>query len=701
MRCVNFFVWNINPVFSNEYSSFFNQAEANPPKCPPFFRKSLTFYGWLSNWCRCMIYRAHDSRKTGWTKMFYACRTALRTQAGLGVAEFLLPILVLDGLCFGNGQDNALLISEIRDVLLLSDNDDSRHSKMAPTDRRNAVSTIFSMLDLLQHWIEPEIESKYSKRTRPGKDYDVSRLSDSASDSDWQRNESAMRIDDLVSQVPLYLRGKAAFNVDMHASALRFLEMASRSTVVDVVFGNDETSTTLRKLSRSRAAGSCPEGAVTLMKDVLASLNDNETIEALLVDHDCVSPETRTRDSVRQKEALHDWQGALLDYERAQQHDDVDPAIRLGTMRCLLELGHFDSVLQQVQYIKCKANLDQENLRDFFDTVPVAVEASWRLCRWETLSELVEEETMDPVTADALYQFHLGKALLNVRRKNLEGVLGSIHHARCAVMDGLANVARESYSRAYNHVVRLQALREIEDVSETLCTLKPSSVGHLTQDISLCWNPRLDLVSSSGATTIINVRLVLARLASDAAYEGSLFLRMGKRGRKSGLLGAAANSFAQAETAFRCVDDNQKTRLKSSLQLQIAKLKHDAGESSIALRMLGLEDIESMGVLKHDELVSKCCQRVIDNLGIGKREMDQQEILNIFVRSALQSTRWMIESGLKEGTEIVARFRIILCVAPTFEKGKFSHSATVPNLVLLLNWSYVTKHRSLSICEIY
>jgi phosphotransferase system HPr-like phosphotransfer protein len=144
---------------------------------------------------------------------------------------------------------------------------------------------------------------------------------------------------------------------------------------------------------------------------------------------------------------------------------------------------------------------------------------------------------------------------------------------------------------------------------------------------------------------------------------------MGKRARKSGLFVTAGSAFSQAEATFRCLDGNKTAKLKSSLQLQIAKLKYESGESSVALRMLGQEDIETMGVLKKDRLVAKSCKRVLDNLGINERGMDEKEVLNIFVRSALQTTRWMVDGGLKESAEIVARFRIIHCLAPNFEKG--------------------------------
>ena len=615
-----------------------------------------------------MIHRAYENRKTEWTVLFHSCRTALRTSAGLGVADCLLPYLVLDCLCFGSGHDRAMLLSEMRDVLTYDFNGTLLNEPMALTDHRNAVSKIFGVVDILQLWIEPEADMRFSRRYQsPSRENDKTVQPVSSFDSDWHRDESAMRIEDMLSELPLQIRGKASFNVGMHANALRCLEMASRLIVVGKVFGDETLAIHASKHSRSRAAGSCPKEVMPLLKDVLASLNDYETIAALVDENVWDSPKERTRDSIRQKEALHDWQGALHDYERAQQLNIDDPSMRTGILKCLLKLGHFDSVLQQVKCMKSVSHQDHAN--DIAGAVPLAAEAAWRLGRWETLSELVEVETVDFVEPDSLYQVHLGKALLCLHRKNRESALLSLTNARSAILDGLGNVARESYSRSYGHVIKLQAIREIEDVSYVLCSSESTCIGQYTNDSSLSWNRRLALVSSLGATSIMNTRLVLARLSNDISFEGSLFLQMGKRARKSGLFVTAGSAFSQVEAAFRCLDSNKTARLKSLLQLQIAKLKYESGESSIALRMLGQEDIETMGVLKKDQLVAKSCKRVLDNLGIIEHGMDEKEVLNIFVRSALQSTRWMVDGGLKESAEIVARFRIIHCLAPTFEKG--------------------------------
>lgn len=556
----------------------------------------------------------------------------------------------------------------MHDALTFASRETSHDVRMNEIDRRKAVRSVLLVLDLLQHWAEPETEEKFTKKgqTRTPDSSNGQRQDAIRSSDVWLQEEPAMRIGDLVGAIPLELRAHAASCVGMHASALRLLEMASRSRVADVVFGPDSMDHARR--NRSPAAGNCTESDGTLMKDVLASLNDYETMSSLGDDDFGTSPSTRVKDSIRQKEALRDWQGALQDYERAQQLNVEDPSLQLGSLHCLLELGHFESVLQQVNGINSRSTTSTSLGSG---AVPLAVEASWRLGRWETLSELVETKGIALGDPEGLYQVSLAQTMLNVHKHDLPAVQASLRKSRCAAMEKLCSVARESYSRAYEHIVRLQVLREIEDISELLCSRSPPSLGELTNNMNYCWDRRLDLVSSSGATTIMNTRLALARLAGDSAFEGSLFLRMGKRARKSGLHGIAANSFAQAEAALTCIAPDQRSTLKSFLRMQFAKLKHDCGESSFALRILGQEDIETMGSLNDKELVAESVRRVVKVLGVEERcSMDEQEIIDVFVRCALQSTRWMIEGGLKGGGEIMARFRTIHRVSPKWEKGK-------------------------------
>jgi FAT domain len=600
-----------------------------------------------------MAYRAYCARINGWTSLFASCRTAFRTEAGLGLAQFLFPFILLDRLCFGSEEELQTIYTEVNDVLTFPDNNRTpRKRQMSLTDRRKAISSIFSVLNYFEAWAEPEGKLRQPKP--------------SSIIIEWKQADSATRLKGFINKISLTLRAKAAATVDMHATAVRYLEMASRASVVNRTFGDDSRYMGLRSQNRSQAVGNCPSAELSLMKNALSALNDFETVATLCDDDSSASPRSRVRDSIRQAEAMEDWQGALSDYECAVRLNVRDTTSRIGILRCLVKLGHFESALRHAN-----VGSDSKDHQPPLDTVPLAVEAAWRLGRWDTLSGLVEygaKSTLDP---SSQYQIHLGQALLHLWKKDVSGTQDCITNARLAVMDGLSNVARESYSRSYDHVVQLQALREIEDVAAWMCSCaqRSDSLADLAEANGLSWNRRLDIVSSTGASTVANARMVLARLGGDAGLEGSLHLRMGKRSRKNGQLKEAETAFAQSEIAFACIATIKQARLNNALHLQVAKLKHAAGDYNAALRLLNLHNLESMGTLEHGDLVLASHRRIAGILGDKPHDMDERQVTEMFVRGALVSTRWMVESGLKGVSEIMSRFRVIQKLSPSYEKG--------------------------------
>jgi FAT domain len=610
-----------------------------------------------------MAYRAYGARINGWTSLFASCRTAFRTEAGLGLAQFLFPFILLDRLCFGSEEELQAIYTEVNDVLTLPENDRTHRKRQMPlTDRRKAISSIFSVLNHFEAWAEPEGKLRQPKP--------------STIIIEWKQADSATRLKGFIEKVSLTLRAKAAATVDMHATALRYLEMASRASVVSKTFGDDSGNMGHRSQNRSQAAGSCPSAELSLMKTALSALNDFETVATLCDDDSSASPRSRVRESIRQAEALEDWQGALGDYECAVRLtvNVRDTTSRIGILRCLVKLGHFESALRH-------ANVGSESKN--------------------------HQPPLDTVDPSSKYQIHLGQAFLHLWTKDLSGTQDCISNARLAVMDGLSNVARESYSRSYDHVIQLQALREIEDVAAWMCSCaqRSDSLTELVEANGLSWNRRLDVVSSTGASTVANARMVLARLGGDAVLEGSLHLRMGKRSRKNGQLKEAGTAFAQAELAFACIDTIKQARLNNALHLQIAKLKHAAGDYDAALRLLNLHNLESMGTLEHSDLVLASRQRIAGILGDKPHDMDERQVTEMFVRGALVSARWMVESGLKGVSEIMTRFRIIHKLSPAFEKGMArAHDTSMSTVSLLSNGNPdppVFSLRSLSFCQVH
>ena len=655
----------VEPFWNSEFKEKAHQSVSQPP----FFVKSKTYFEWLSTWSKFMINNAQKGPRGSWGDLFHACRTAVRTHAGTRVMEFLLPILVLDRLVFGDTTDEQALVSEMTSALAL---DSSTAPNMNHTERQRAVNTVFTVLDTLQLWADEETEGRHKKEEAPDANKDKGNDQDPAKaqeETGWSAETSILRIGDMFENLPLSMRARAAAKVGMNARALRFLELASRKVVVGYLFNHNSGDDGIQPMAhssdfrrRSRASGQCPPSEFTLMKDVLAALYDYETM-ASLEEHSFNSePIARAIGSIRLKEAAGDWEGALQDYERTLQLGKDDLSLQRGSLRCLLELGQLDSVLNQVHGIAAarqRCSSDIANIRS------LGTEAAWRLGRWDELSNLAGgHDTTDHNSPETDYQLSHGRIMLGLKEKDQPVVVRELSRARRALMVELSNSARESYSRAYDQIVRLQTLREIEEALPLLIKPNPEAVGKSLS--CLQWERRLSLMTQSGAGTAIKTRLGIARLSGDKKYEGELFLKLGTQARKRGLLNIAANSFAQSEVAFLSVP---RVAEMGHLQIQVAKLRHQAGDSGAALKMLDTDSIEDFVDLSDEDL-----KRRVMSCSFGINDLTVKDFgsnhIDTFVKRALQSTRWMVDGGLKDKSDIRSRFRVIHRLAPKWGKGE-------------------------------
>jgi hypothetical protein len=664
-----------------------------------------------------MIHDSKCSDLSRWKDFFFACRSAVRTQAGLSVAEFILPLLILDRICFGTSQDEVLIREELLEVLSFD-----LSSCMGQEDHQKAADAVFTVIDTLRNWAEHATEERSKGRTsgssinKSKRQVSIRTNQDSTPITSWPAEETIERIIDVLKTIPLVVQADAAAKIGMHARALLLLEMASRKQHVVHVFEKSideqrKDDTAPREQSgfqsgfQSLGTPSSDHIDLDLMKTVLSRLDDCETMAAVGKDHVLIDPLLQVRDSIRQREASGDFESALQDYERALQvqgAENRDPNLESGALQCLLELGRFESVINQVAGLKQRGATAVDE--DLSGTTSFAVEAAWRLGRWQILSDLIESEDGKPrPTLSSNHTYHIcsGKAMLGLQRKEVLTVATAIQNAREVLMQSLSSVARESYARSYSEIVRLQCLRELENAHDFLCQenyeysgqLTLNEIAHSTSTEGWSWDGRLSLVASYCAASVISTRVALARLSGDPVLEGSLFLNSGKRARKNGLQTVAENYFSQAQAAFASMPQNEFARnsklgnLVDATREQLAKMKHQSGESAVALKILGQASVQRViDQMLHDmetpESLRKLAvkyerQRIGKLSGLAASVHDDDNALtDRFASRLLRLTQWMAEGGLKGGSEIMGRFRIIHKLAPNWEKGTCTSGRT-------------------------
>jgi len=195
----------------------------------------------------------------------------------------------------------------------------------------------------------------------------------------------------------------------------------------------------------------------------------------------------------------------------------------------------------------------------------------------------------------------------------------------------------------------------------------------------------------------------LTRIFDDPVLEGALWLKEGKRARKSGLFHIAENSLAHADAAFDGLEEARASlhpslmialhRNTNDVQMQFAKLKAATGESTAALRLLAQEQIDVRELLSKDDTSLKKAANAIQERRTRTKsdikahqdiavETRFEENVKIFGRSLLTGTEWICESGLKSASEIVNRYDLVSNrLLPDWERGHFCFAKYLDSLL--------------------
>jgi FKBP12-rapamycin complex-associated protein len=160
---------------------------------------------------------------------------------------------------------------------------------------------------------------------------------------------------------------------------------------------------------------------------------------------------------VRWYEKLHNWDKALHLYRERLEADSQDVESTLGEMRCLEALGEWGQ-LHEVAMRQWSSNTQETKQR----MARMAAAAAWGLNQWESMEKhvaLIPKDTQD----GAFY-----RAVLAIHDEQYNLAHRLIDSARDLLDTELTAMAGESYQRAYNAMVEVQKLVELEEVCGSL-----------------------------------------------------------------------------------------------------------------------------------------------------------------------------------------------------------------------------------------
>lgn len=156
---------------------------------------------------------------------------------------------------------------------------------------------------------------------------------------------------------------------------------------------------------------------------------------------------------VRWYEKLHNWDKALNLYKERLESNSSDIESMLGEMRCMEALGEWGQ-LHEVATMHWSNQIDETKQK----MARMAAAAAWGLGQWESMEKYVSLISKD--TQDGAFY----RAVLAIHDEQYDKAHQLIDSARDLWDTELTAMAGESYQRAYNAMVEVQKLAELEEV---------------------------------------------------------------------------------------------------------------------------------------------------------------------------------------------------------------------------------------------
>ncbi|KAI2189712.1 phosphatidylinositol kinase- protein kinase tor1 [Ophidiomyces ophidiicola] len=262
---------------------------------------------------------------------------------------------------------------------------------------------------------------------------------------------------------------------------------------------------------------------------------------------------------------LQRWEEALAAYKRRELTDPNSFEVTMGKMRCLHALGEWKMLSDLAQEKWNQASNDHR-----IAIAPLAAAAAWGRGQWELMDSYIG------VMKDQSPDRSFFGAILSLHRNQFKEAADYIEKARNGLDTELSALLGESYNRAYNVVVRVQMLAELEEI----ITYKQCVGDAERQDaMRQTWNKRL-----LGCQQNVEVwqRMLKVRALVISPQENlDMWIKFANLCRKSNRMGLAERSLSSLETT-------ESPEAGVPPEVTYARLKFDwaAGHQQEALQAL-------------------------------------------------------------------------------------------------------------------
>eukprot|EP01034_Spumella_vulgaris_P021660 gene21660-27701_t len=607
------------------------------------------------------------------------------------------------------------------------------------------VQSIFVLLDTLRSWLSASTAGqKQLNKVTSSTNLEASPLSMASVHLALQR---------LFDGIPTDLLCSAALSIKAYTRALRYLEVSTRElhrrnaqsektkALQDGSAAGGGAVLRIEKPFRDRTGGALPsltEPQLDSLMTIFAQVEDCDGLEGTQVLRQILGIKSTAWSRIVALEHSDDWIGALREYglmhdslrftksvdsqyprqKRQLTHslrgDSFAANVRAvkseggvvaegggesedlekGRLRCLVELGHLEAVIDQTLGMA-------QRLPDLeAQLLPLGVEASWKLMRWDDLSGFLgrldrldpaedsrdrvciglgrrdlelQREREDPseqllssglVSESDRFQLSIGKLMLSMRRRVDESFHADLLQARIQTMSALSAASMESYNRAYPMLTRLHMLREIETGFSQM-VMGGSEKGRGGADVSdtsttqevVQWGQRLELMapSISQRTMVLAIRRSLLGICGRDSAIAQNWLQLSTSMRQLGRFESARMAIRHAESCGLNAEE---------VLLQECRILKDSGQISKALSMLEPVEIDVAAI----DRVLKSSRKKPSLLPAC---MDSEEKRHRLAERIQLATQLMVDSQQKQGKGIVERYQVVIALNKNSEQAFF------------------------------
>lgn len=152
-------------------------------------------------------------------------------------------------------------------------------------------------------------------------------------------------------------------------------------------------------------------------------------------------------------EKLQRWDDALLAYQKRLREEPESTDAFFGVLRCRHALGDWEQLSKMCQDKWSSADEEMKA-----GIAPLAAASSWGLGQWESMDDYLQY--IKPDYPDGAFC----RAILSIHRNLYSQAEFYIERTRDLLDNELTALLGESYNRAYNAIVRVQMLAELEEI---------------------------------------------------------------------------------------------------------------------------------------------------------------------------------------------------------------------------------------------